>query len=103
MNFEIKEDDLKEALASANITVLDFYADWCAPCKVYSPIITEFGNLNDDVSVCKVNLDDNPGLVKLYGIRSIPTTVILDKGQLITKFPGVTQITKLNEFVEPLR
>ena len=105
MIFQINNDDLGEALSGSEskITILDFYADWCAPCRAYTPLIMKFADENTDVSVAKVNLEQNQGLAQQYGVRAIPTTVILKDGQLITKVSGVIQPTKLSEMISPLR
>lgn len=103
MVLEVKNNELDELLAQSEITVLDFYAAWCGPCKVYGPIVDTFSNDNPDIGVGKVNVDSNSELAAKYGIRSIPTTVLLQKGQLITKVPGVVQQAKLEEFVGNLK
>ena len=103
MVLEINNNELGEVLSKSEITVLDFYAGWCGPCKVYGPIVDKFSNDNPDIGVAKVNVDKNSELAAKYGIRSIPTTVLLQNGQLITKVPGVVQQEKLEEFVGNLK
>lgn len=103
MIFEINNDSLTDALGVNKITILDFYADWCSPCRTYTPIITKFGEENEDVSIGKVNIEHNQGLAQQYGVRAIPTTVILKDGQLITKVSGVIPSLKLSELINPLR
>lgn len=103
MVLQIENDDLAEVLAKSEITVLDFYAAWCGPCKVYGPIVDKFAADNPEIGVAKINVDTNSELSVKYGVRSIPTTVLLQKGQLITKVPGVIEQTKLEEFVNNLK
>lgn len=103
MVLEINNNELGEVLAQSEITVLDFYAGWCGPCKTYGPIVDSFSKANPDIGVAKVNVDSNSELAAKYGVRSIPTTILLQKGQLITKVPGVIQQSKLEEFVGNLK
>jgi len=103
MILEVENNNLEEVFSEGSITVLDFYATWCGPCRTYLPIVEKFSKDNPDISVCKVNVDENRELVAKYGIRSMPTTVLLQNGQLITKVPGVIQQSKLEEFVGNLR
>lgn len=103
MALEVKNDDLGEVLSQGEITVLDFYAEWCGPCKMYGPIFEKFAEANPEIGTAKVNVDSNPELAKKYGVRGIPTTILLQNGQLITKVPGVVQQAKLEEFVGNLK
>ena len=84
------------------VEVLQFTAPWCGPCKQYSPIVDEFANEMTNVKVTKINVDEDKTLATTYGIRSIPTTVILQNGQLITKVTGVQSKARLIELVSPL-
>lgn len=99
MALEIKGEELDNLLASGGITVLDFFASWCGPCRVYGPILDEFSSSNPDINVVKLNIETSPDIASKYGIRSIPTTILFKDGQLITKVPGVIQKEKLEEFV----
>jgi len=79
----------KEVLNSDKTVVVDFYADWCGPCKMMAPIIDELANENDNIKVCKVNVDDSQSLAVKYGIMSIPTIIIFKNGNEAKKFIGV--------------
>ncbi len=68
--------------------LLDFYADWCAPCRMVSPIIDEIASERSDIIVGKVNVDNNPELASEFGVFSIPTLVIMKDGKIINKSSG---------------
>lgn len=80
-----------EVLNSDKVCLVDFYADWCGPCKMMSPIIEEIADeLGDKVKVGKVNSDENMELTEKYQIMSIPTIMIIKNGQVVKTFVGVT-------------
>lgn len=84
-NFEI------EVLNSEKTCLVDFYADWCGPCKMMSPIIDEIaGELGDTIKVGKVNSDENMELTQKYQIMSIPTIMVIKNGEVKKTFVGVT-------------
>jgi|AntRauMFilla1563_2_1112583.scaffolds.fasta_scaffold01409_2 thioredoxin 1 len=103
MVLEVNDNNLEEVLSKGNITVLDFYANWCGPCRMYSPIISKFAEDNPDIGVAKINVDANSELATTYGVRGIPMTVLLQNGRLITKVPGVVPQVKLEEFTNNLK
>jgi thioredoxin 1 len=74
-----------------NTTVLvDFWAEWCAPCKVQNPILDEVANeLNGNILIGKVNVDDNRTIANKYGIMNIPTMILFKNGEKIHQFVGV--------------
>lgn len=80
-----------EVLKSDKPCLVDFYADWCGPCKMMSPIIEEIANeLGEKVKVGKVNSDENIELAQKYQIMSIPTIMIIKNGEITKTFVGVT-------------
>ena len=78
----------KEILNSEKTTIVDFYADWCGPCRVMSPIIDEIAN-DGNLNVAKVNVDQNGELAVKYDIMSIPTILVFKNGQLVNRVVGV--------------
>ena len=78
-----------DAYASGDKKLLiDFYADWCGPCRMVSPIVDEIAGERDDVVVCKVNVDENPDLSARFGVYSIPTLIVMEKGQVVNRQTG---------------
>ena len=81
----------EEVLKSVKKVIVDFYADWCGPCKMMSPIIDEIADeQGDNVKVVKVNLDENINLADKYEVMSIPTIIVFNNGQILKTFVGVT-------------
>lgn len=102
MVLEITDDTVNDFIKEGGITVLDFWAPWCGPCRTYGPIIEDFSKENPNINVGKINVDENPNIALKHGIRSIPTTILFKNGQIITKIPGVVPKEKLKEFVTNL-
>ena len=97
---KITEENFENEVLKSNIPVIiDFYADWCGPCKMMSPIIDTISEeLGDNVKVGKINTDENTNLAMQYGIMSIPTILIIKNGEIAKSFIGVTdKVTIVNE------
>ena len=81
----------KEVINSKDKVIVDFYANWCMPCKMMSPILEEISEeLGERVKVVKIDLDDNIDLAEEYNIMNIPTIMIFNNGEVIETFEGVT-------------
>jgi len=78
-----------EVLKNEGTVLVDFYADWCGPCKMLSPVIDEIAELRRDVTVGKVNVDSCQGLAASYGIMSIPTLLVFKNGKEQNRVVGV--------------
>ena len=78
-----------ESEINANTTLVDFYADWCGPCKMIAPIIEEIANERDDITVGKVNVDDDSAIAIKYGIVSIPTIIVFKDGKETSRIVGL--------------
>ena len=89
---EFNEENFEnEVLKNKGIVLVDFFATWCGPCKVMSPIIDEIAEEKiENLSVGKVDVDENPELSEKYGVMSIPTIVIFSGGEIKKTFLGVT-------------
>ena len=79
----------EEVLKSEKPVLVDFYADWCGPCKMLSPIVDEVAQENEDIKVVKVNVDDSQDLAMKYQVMSIPTLVVIKEGNEINRSLGL--------------
>ena len=79
----------EEVLKSEKPVLVDFYADWCGPCKMLSPIIDQVAEENEDIKVVKVNVDDAQDLAMKYQVMSIPTLVVIKEGKEINRSVGL--------------
>lgn len=84
-----KESFETEVLKAEGKVLVDFFADWCGPCKMLSPIVDEVAEENTDIKVCKINVDDEPELAMRYNVMSIPTLVVIQNGEEINKSVGL--------------
>lgn len=80
-------------------TLIDFWAPWCRPCRMQSPILEQLEASGAAVKICKVNVDEQPDLAKRFGILSIPTLILMQNGVLKDKQVGLTSLDELNEFI----
>lgn len=94
------KDQLKEIIKSSTPTLVDFYATWCGPCKMQTPILHEFKEeLANKVNIVKVDVDQNPELASEYAVQSIPTLIMFKNGQLKEKMVGLTTKATLSEML----
>ena len=68
--------------------LLDFWASWCGPCRMVSPIVDEIAAERSDIKVCKINVDEQPELAARFGVMSIPTLVVMKNGKVINQAVG---------------
>lgn len=75
----------------SSLKVIDFYADWCGPCKVLSPMIEKLKENNPDITIEKINVDENLELAKEFSVRNIPTVIFLKGDEVVAREIGVKQ------------
>ncbi len=78
----------EEVIRSEKKVLIDFWAAWCGPCRMMSPVVDEVADETDSVKVCKVNVDDEPEIAMKYGIMSIPTLLVVENGEVTGKSVG---------------
>ncbi len=83
-----KENFEQEVLQSAKPVLLDFWASWCGPCRMLSPVVDEVAGERTDVKVGKVNVDEQPELAGQFGVMSIPTLLVFEQGKLVRQAVG---------------
>ena len=90
---KISGDHFKEEIAHG-LTLIDFYADWCGPCRMIAPILEELvQEVGKDVVIGKLNIDENPETPALLGVRSIPTLMVFKDGKMVGTKVGVQSIS----------
>lgn len=97
---EVNFSELKDLVSSGELVIVDFWGEWCGPCKVYGPIFNEFGENNPEVNIKKVNIDQYKEAAVEYGVRGIPTTLIFKDGEAIERLSGVQTLSLLQEKLE---
>ena len=98
----IKEDAFEEEVVKSELPVLiDFWAEWCGPCKEIAPILQEISSeLSNELEIVKINIDENPNIPNQYGIQSIPTLIIFKKGEPIATKVGSGIKSELLTWIE---
>jgi len=91
----------KDVLKNDKSVLVDFYADWCGPCKMVAPILEEISNeMKDRLVIAKHNIDDNPNVPTRYGVRGIPTMLLFKDGKLVDTKVGAIPKKNIKEWLD---
>ena len=85
---QVNKNNFEEIKNSGKVVLLDFYADWCGPCRMVSPIVDEIAEENPDIVVGKINVDNEQELAVAFGVVSIPMLVVLKDGEIVNQSVG---------------
>lgn len=98
---KLNTDNFEQEVMQAEQTVLvDFYADWCGPCKMMAPVVEEVSNEAAGVKVCKINIDENMQIAQKFGVMSIPTFIAFKNGEIAGKQIGAVPKSALVNLVK---
>ena len=95
---ELGTEDFNEE-TKEGIVLVDFYADWCGPCKMLHPIIEEIAQENTDIKVMKINIDKREDLAQTHNVMSIPTLLLIKDGTIVEKNIGLVQKETINSWL----
>lgn len=98
---QLTDSNLDEVMSSSRLTVIDFWAEWCGPCKRISPIVDELASeYEGDVYIYKCDVDENSDVCEKFGIRNIPTLIFLKNGEVVSRHVGTATKSQLAEMIE---
>ncbi len=101
MEIKLTENNYDEFVANNDkLVLIDFWADWCGPCRMIAPIIEEISEERSDITVCKVNVDDEPALAERFGVRFIPMLVGMKNGEIINSTTGYHEKEEILSLLE---
>lgn len=97
---KVTKDNFNDIKNSDKTVLLDFYADWCGPCRMVGPIIDEIAQENPDILVGKINVDEQQELASLFSVMSIPTLVVMRNGEIVAKSMGAKPKAAIMALIE---
>ena len=94
----VNKEKFEELLKGDKPVLVDFYAEWCGPCRMTAPVIEEFAEKHPEFAVCKIDVDKEEDLAQEYSVFSIPTLIVFKDGKVFNKNVGGVSMAKLLEF-----
>jgi len=99
----INNENFQEEVANSDkIVIIDFYADWCGPCKIMGPIFEEVSKLYNNLKFVKVSVDENQEISEKYGVQGIPAFLILKKGEVLDRIVGASSKEDFKEKIDSI-
>jgi thioredoxin 1 len=95
----LNEDNFNRVRDNEGVSLLDFYADWCGPCRMVLPIVDEIAKERDDLLVGKINVNENPDLAREFGVMSIPMLVVMKNGKVLKSSVGAKNKAQILDMV----
>lgn len=97
---EVKTDNfVKEVIESEKTVLVDFWAPWCGPCRMLSPIIDDIAKEHPEIKVCKINVDEQSDLASQFRIISVPTLFVIKNGEIVNQSSGLVTKAKILEML----
>lgn len=90
-------------ISDDGVVIIDFYADWCAPCKMFAPTFSAVSQKYEDITFCKVNVDNSPSIAVSHSVKSIPTIIVLKNGFEIARKVGVATENALIDMINKVK
>lgn len=97
---KVNKSNFDQVKSSEKKVLLDFYADWCGPCRMVSPLVDQIAEENPQYLVCKINVDDDPELAQEFGVASIPTLVVMQDGRIVEQSSGARPKSSILSMLE---
>lgn len=97
----LDENNFNEVLSSNDVVLVDFWADWCMPCKMFAPVLEKFeSEFGDRATIGKLNIDEAPSIAEKYQVASIPTVVVFKNGEEVRRSVGAVSKGELAKLIE---